>query len=320
MFLSPEVFINLLVDFLILLFSSFAFFISLGIVKYFDINKDTPRQYNLLKRTYLASIIVQYALFFKIILLFYFVFTIDKISVLLPGAMCGAGVITANHFGIYLLSLKVVNIYLFGFWILFNKEDMKTKDYHYTRLKFKFFIALFLLLLLEFVLEIFYFHGINPAKVVSCCGVLFNSAKSLGISLLLNIPRDIVVGIFYFVFLMILGFGYFKKDILFSIFSLLFVLVTILAIIVFFSPYIYELPRHKCPFCLLQKEYYFVGYFVYVFLFIGSFLGIYQGISKVVLKKRVNFYKKAFLFDSLVVLILSFYPLYYYFKNHIWLF
>ncbi len=320
MFLTPEVFINILVDGLILLFCSFAFFISLGIVKYFDINKDTLLQYNLLKRTYLASIIIQYALFFKIILLFYFVFTIDKISIFLPGAMCGAGVITANHFGIYLLSLKVLNIYLFGFWILFNSEDTKTKDYHYTRLKFKFFIALFLLLLLEFILEIFYFHGINPSKIVSCCGVLFNSVKSSGISVLLALPRDVVVGSFYALYLLILVFGFFKKDVFVAFSSAIFLFVTILAIITFFSPYIYELPRHKCPFCLLQKEYYFIGYFIYIFLFLGTFFGIYQGVSKIVLKKKVNFYKRAVFFDSLVVLILSFYPLYYYYKNHIWLF
>ena len=320
MFLTPEVFINILVDALLLLFCSFAFFISLGVVKNFDINKDTTLQYTLLKRTYLASVIVEFSLFFKIILLFYFVFTIDKISLLLPGAMCGAGVITANSYGIYLLGLKVINIYLFGFWILFNKEDKRTKDYHFTKLKFKFFLALFLLLALEFVLEILYFNGINPSKVVSCCGVLFNSVKSSGISVLLSLPKELVVGSFYALYILILVFSFLKKDVLISLLSFAFIFVTILAIIVFFSPYIYELPRHKCPFCLLQKEYYFIGYFVYLFLFLGSFLGLYEGVSSAVLKKRVDFYKRVVFFDSLVVLILSFYPLYYYFKNGIWLF
>ncbi len=320
MFLTPEIFINLLVDGLILIFSSFAFFISIGVVKYFDINKDTLLQYTLLKRTYLASIIVEYALFFKIILLFYFVFTIDKISIFLHGAMCAAGVISANSYGIYLLTLKVINIYIFGFWILFNKEDKKTKDYHFTKLKFKFFMILFLLLVVEYILEILYFQGINPSKIVSCCGVLFNSVENSAISIFLTLPREIVVDSFYFIYLLILLVGYLKKDILFSLSSFFFILITLLSIILFFSPYIYELPRHKCPFCLLQKEYYFIGYFIYLFLFLGTFFGIYQGVAKIVLKKEVNFYKKAIYFDSLVVLILSFYPLYYYFKNHIWLF
>ena len=320
MFLTPEVLINLIVDFLILIFMIHSFFIALKIVLKFDFTKDTPLQYSLLKSSYLVSVIVKYAIFFKMILIFYFVFTIDKISVLLPGAMCGAGVITANEYGVYLLVLKVINIYLLGFWLLINKEDMNTKDYRFTKKKFKIFLGLFLLLVLEFVLEWLYFKGIDPAKVVSCCGVIFSATKKSAISYFLSLPRDVVVLLFYATFIFMIGSFLFKRDRLFAFFNFLFLFITILAIIVFFSPYIYELPRHRCPFCLLQKEYFFVGYFIYTALFLGTFFGIWQGLVKVILDKEVNFYKRSLFFDGVVLAICSFYPIQYFVKNATWLF
>jgi len=36
------------------------------------------------------------------------------------------------------------------------------------------------------------------------------------------------------------------------------------------SPYVYELPTHHCPFCLLQREYHWLGYPLYGSLLLGA--------------------------------------------------
>ena len=46
----------------------------------------------------------------------------------------------------------------------------------------------------------------------------------------------------------------------------------------FISLYIYELPTHACPFCLLQKEYHYIGYPLYLTLFGGAITGIGIGV------------------------------------------
>ena len=51
-----------------------------------------------------------------------------------------------------------------------------------------------------------------------------------------------------------------------------------MAIISVISVYYYEQPMHHCPFCILQKEYYFVGYPLYLSLFAGSILGMAIGV------------------------------------------
>ncbi len=320
MFLTPEVFINIFVNFLILIFSIFAFIVSNLVVKYFDMSSDTPLQYSLQRRTYLASTIVKFALFLKIPLLFYFIFTLDKLSNIIPGAMCAAGVITANIYGVWLLTLKILNIYLFGLWLLVNKEDLETKDYSFTKLKFKFFIPIFVLLTIEFVLEILYFGAIDVSKIVSCCGVLFNPVKTSALSLVLQIPREIIVTVFYTIFVFMLLSGFFKRYYLFSLLNLIFLPISILAIIVHFSPYIYELPTHKCPFCFLQKEYYYAGYFIYLTLFLGTFYGIAQGFERFILKKDPLFYHKSMIFNTIFVIIVTSYVFGYYLENGVWLF
>ena len=51
-----------------------------------------------------------------------------------------------------------------------------------------------------------------------------------------------------------------------------------MALISYFCLYVYELPTHHCPFCMLQKEYHFVGYFLYGFLLVGAIAGTSIGI------------------------------------------
>jgi hypothetical protein len=52
----------------------------------------------------------------------------------------------------------------------------------------------------------------------------------------------------------------------------------LLSILSFISLYYYELPTHHCPFCILQKEYGYIGYPVYVALLGGAVSGMGVGI------------------------------------------
>jgi hypothetical protein len=49
-------------------------------------------------------------------------------------------------------------------------------------------------------------------------------------------------------------------------------------VISFISLYFYQLPTHHCPFCLLQKEYYYIGYPLYLSLFGAGIAGIGLGV------------------------------------------
>jgi len=88
----------------------------------------------------------------------------------------------------------------------------------------------------------------------------------------------------------------------------------------YISPYIYELPTHHCPFCILQREYSYIGYFFYASLLGGAIpgaavgvllpfrgIGCLQGVLPPVLR-RLTFASLFlyFLFSLLVVYSISF--------------
>jgi hypothetical protein len=60
---------------------------------------------------------------------------------------------------------------------------------------------------------------------------------------------------------------------LFSGLSMVTFVVAVAALISFICLYIYELPSHHCPFCILQKDYRYVGYLLYVTAIGGGIAG-----------------------------------------------
>lgn len=55
-------------------------------------------------------------------------------------------------------------------------------------------------------------------------------------------------------------------------------LIAAASVLSFICLYFYELPSHHCPFCLLQKEYGYIGYVLYLTLFGGAVAGLGVGV------------------------------------------
>ena len=224
MILSPEVLAILILNIIFLLFGIIAFFLSLKIFFKWDINSTTKLQYRLEKQSFLTAIIIKYIFILKLPLFLFFIFTLDKISNVLTGAMCAAGVVDATEFGTYLLVLKILNIYLFGFWLVLHYLDLKSENLPYTRLKFGFFIIVFFILATEIVLEGIMFSAIDVDKMVSCCGTLYSSSATSYISNIFLIDTNILLYCFYGNFLALILFYLFKQKYLFTLANLFFLL------------------------------------------------------------------------------------------------
>ncbi len=95
-FLSPEVSIELFLEFFMLLVLSFTLLQSLYILKYYKDGTSTELQYKLEKKSYLVSVVISVVLILKISLVAFFTYSLDELSLIVPGAMCGAGVIGSN--------------------------------------------------------------------------------------------------------------------------------------------------------------------------------------------------------------------------------
>ncbi|MCR1811611.1 hypothetical protein [Sulfurospirillum sp. hDNRA2] len=320
MSLTPEIIALLLLDTVFLLFGGIAFVLSAGIAWRWRSNETTELQYALHRRSYLVSVIINYIFMLKIPLFAFFIYTCDKLSAIITGAMCASGVVNSVDFGLYLTLFKIVNLYVFGFWLLLNDADMNDEKLPFTRLKFILFMFFFIPLCVEIGLEIGFFTSLNVSKIVSCCGTLFSASSTSSISLLFSVDEKIWMMIFYGCFALSVA-AYVSRSSLASVVSnLLLALFALIALILFFSPYVYELPTHHCPFCLLQKEYFYVGYLLYALLFSGTFYAAAGGVLDLVQKRYTKrFYRLSLFFNTVYVIGISLYPLSYYLRNGVWL-
>jgi len=314
--LSKDVLVYLFSESLLFILLFIAFLVSVKVYFKWDFNSFTPSQFKLEQESYLVTTIAYFIFIMKFFLILYFAFTVDKLSILVAGAMCGAGVIQANSYGDYLLILKLSILFGLTLWFYLNKYDLESKNYQWFKEKSVLFIFLFLFILAELYLDFSYFINIDTHQPVSCCSSLFGQLEGANpLPFGLNIVT--LLTLFYLLFIVVVLTLLLNQTYLYILSNLLFLYIAYYALVYFFGTYIYQLPTHKCPFCMLQKEYYYVGYALWFSLFIGSFIGINGAISSIWLKEESSLRgrKTALLLLSFFLFLCSAYVLVYYFRN-----
>lgn len=294
-FLSPEISIGLFLDFVLLMILSVGFVQSFYFLKKSKTALDSEMSYMLEKKSYLTNTIISTSLIIKIILLIFFIYSLDELATIIPGAMCVTGVLASNIFGSPLLLLKLVILLLISLWLMLSREDMKKKIVY--------FMIVYLFILVEFILSFYFLGSIDTQTKVSCCSAKFAVVQN---PIPFNISASELALYFAGSYLLVLASAVLKKKILLLMTTLLFVYISYYALIYYFGAYIYGDATHKCPYCMLKQEYSFIGYIIYASLFLTLLYSL-----SIVLFKNTDKYKKVILFSSFVVLILFCYFLVY---------
>ena len=268
---------------LIAIITAYSAVIGIQIIWWWDIQSGSDRQLALERRTYLISAVLSYVMAFELVSLFLFVYTADHMHELFVGAMCAAGTLNVNDWGYPALVLKTLNFMVCGVWLIVNYVDNKGFDYPLIQFKYRLLLAITLLLIIEALLQTGYFLELRPDVITSCCGTLFStSAHSLAAELAHLPLNPAKIGFYLSVVLMLrTGIHFYitgRAVAVFSYFSVWLLLISIAAIISFISLYVYELPTHHCPFCLIQKEYHYIGYPLYAALFCAGITGSGVGV------------------------------------------
>ncbi len=251
------------------------------VIRFWNPDNDSNLQIRLESEIWLSSTLVEYGLGIQIITLFLFVIAADYFSGAIAGAMCATGSLLANPFGMPALLVKLLGILLYGFWILIHQFDIRSPAYPLVRVKYVYLIILFPLLVLDVFLQTSYIAGLKPDIITSCCAVVFNEARPGGNNLLPTFSKQALLVMFYGTVLFLAGTGILLRvrwrgtlGWLFSAGWLWFLLLALSAITRVFSSYIYAMPYHNCPFCIIKPEYYYIGMAIYTTLIAGAFFGI----------------------------------------------
>lgn len=283
MILNPAIIALLLSSFLLSGMVLYSAYFGLQILRKWDIKSGSEIQLNLERRTYLVSTILSYAFAFQLISLFLFIYTADNLHTIFSGAMCAAGTMNVNRFGYPALILKIISFLSAGLWLILNHADNRGYDYPLIKKKYLLLIIIAPVFLTETVTVAIYLISLRADVITSCCGVLFSSQKEGFISEIVSLPSSVARLLFFSsIPATILSGLYFYKSgrgiYIFSSLSVMSFIISIVSIISFISLYIYELPTHHCPFCILQREYHYIGYLIYTSLLVGTICGTGAGI------------------------------------------
>ncbi len=280
-----------MISFLVL----YADYYGIQIIRKWDLRSGSGTQLELERKTYLISTILAYVFGFQFFSLFLYVYTANSLCPLFTGAMCAVGTLQVNSYGYPVLFLKLANFIFAGFWLIINYADNRGYDYPLIRIKYVFLTLLTPFIVAETVLQTLYFLGLHPDIITSCCGSLFSGSGSGVASSLSSFPPSPMKFIFFATLAIALALNllFYRKSIgayIHGLVSAIFLPVALASLFSFVGPYIYELPTHHCPFCLLQKEYGYVGYPLYLTLLSGAVSGMGVGIL-------APFKRRASLFD-----------------------
>jgi hypothetical protein len=296
MILHPAIIALLTASALTSLMVVYAAYYGFVILRNWDLSSGSELQLGLERRTYLISTILGYALVFQLASLFLYIFTVDSLCTLFTGAMCAVGTLNVNAYGYPTLVFKMVNFLLAGVWLIINYADNQAYDYPLIRTKYRLLLTMAPLIVAESALLYAYFLGLKPDIITSCCGSLF-SRDSAGLAADISaLPPAPMMAAFYAGSALTLLSGlYFyrtgKAGYLFSAASGIMAVIAVSSIFSFLSIYIYELPSHHCPFCILQKEYGYIGYPLYAALLFGAVSGL--GVGALMPFKAINSLKQA---------------------------
>jgi len=288
---------------------------AIRVLLFWDPESDSNRQIRLENEIWLTSTLVEYALGIQIISLIVFVLAADFYSGSIAGAMCATGSLLANDFGVPALLVKIGGVFFYGFWIVLHQLDIHSETYPLVRKKYLYLLFLIPLLILDLSLEILFINGLKPDIITSCCAVVFGDATGGGSNLFGGFSHGMSMGLFYGTACLLTLIGVFLLNkwqrcvcVLFSSGWLWFFFLALTVVTTEFSSYIYAMPFHKCPFCILKPEYHYIGFIIYFTLFLGAFFGMSTAVveplrSVEVLEESVTGYQRSAIKFSLLFLV-----------------
>jgi hypothetical protein len=283
MLISPAIIALTVASLMVAGFTLYASGMGLRILVKWDASSAGESQLRLERKTYLVSAILGHMLVIELASLFLFIAVANQLHVYFTGAMCAAGVLNAGPSGYAALALKTASFLACGVWLVVNHVDARGMDYPLIRFKYAFLPGICLLLVAETVVQTRFLLGLDPQIITSCCGTLFNERARQVATGMAHLPAVTAAEVFYAGMLLTLAVGAYcgltgRYDGLYGLLSVAVFPLSLAALISYFCLYLYEMPTHHCPFCMLQGEYYFVGYFLYLFLLVGAIAGAGAGI------------------------------------------
>jgi hypothetical protein len=192
----------------------------------------------------------------------------DRLSSTIRGAMCGFGVVHATTWGPWSIALSIVTALAAGSYLGILRLDRDTRDLSLIRAVAMLSLPVAALALADLVAATAWLGGLDRDVVASCCSVgadtATNAASRIGHEagprVLATWGAALLGGLAVVLAARSSRAPTRPSAIGAGVIGLAALPVFVLAVVLEVAPHVYEVPHHRCPYCLLRADAWGIGY------------------------------------------------------------
>ena len=169
-------------------------------------------------------------------------------------------------------------------WLVLDRADRLGRDYPLAKVKYAAIVLIAPLVLAEAAAELTYFLGLKTDVITSCCSKLFTPVNEGIAAEMTGLAPDAALWLLAGAGAAVAATGALSLATRrghgwFALAGAAMFVASLAAIVSVISLYVYDHPNHHCPFCLLQRDYGYVGYALYLPLFVGTAFALGAGLT-----------------------------------------
>ncbi|MBX3247052.1 MAG: hypothetical protein KF901_07720 [Myxococcales bacterium] len=271
-----------------------ALFVAWRVLRHWRVGATSEGQLALERRAELVATQVQAGLFLSLTSLVLTVLAADRSADAIRGAMCAWGVFDSTAVGLWPLATSAAAALACALWLVLHRLDLRLEEPRLTRTKFLALNVVAPLVVLDLGVFAAFASQLDFDVVASCCSVGLDGFAGRGAQ-----GAGAGPGATFFalslglcaVAIAVLCWSARRPSrasgLLAALASVAATTTTLPAVLLYVAPHAYELPHHRCPFCLLHAGANGIGWPLFGGLFLATTLGLGLGLVEL-LRPRAN--------------------------------
>ena len=261
------------------------------VLKYFHLRSTAEGQLALERQIELAATSARVGAVIQVGALWLSIVAADRLTATIRGAMCGYGVVHANAYGAPSIVATIAAALAAGVELQVLALDRATRSLALVRPLAYFAIGLAALSLVDLSLSGWWLGTLDMSVVASCCSTGIDAAASAlerghtaGPRVLVAIAAAVLVPLATIAALVASRRAKRGSVALSGALAAFALPVGVAAIILEVAPYVYEVPHHRCPYCLFKADALYLGYPLFAAAFLAFVWGVGAGVAALLAK------------------------------------
>ena len=262
--------------------------VSAKVLSHHRVGETAEGQLALERQTELAATAARVGAALTALSLLLSVLAADRLAGSLRGAMCGFGVVHASAWGPTSIALSIGTAVAAGAYLQLLRLDRATRDLSLVRVTSTGALPIAALAIVDLAAAWAWLGGIDRDVVASCCSTGADAASSAAGAIGHDGPRVLttVLGVVAVALAVALAFRAAKTSsrrltAVAGVAALVALPLALATVVLEVAPHVYEVPHHRCPYCLFRIDAWGIGYPLFGAVLLAATWGSGAGLAAI---------------------------------------